>query len=244
MPRATSLFGGAAAAERRYVGRAACSVVIVSFWIHLGCIAIVTSGAVALHGCVRSPAPPPTPCPSPRASSPSHVAKVQAPSPTVPPVPAPTPAPDSARQRNLSLLIGDHRLEIFEDGGGGDILLNGKVIIHRDLNDGLPAPGPWADLYRYFGPVPPYAGVVLLAWRAAGNACFGSNGLTFLGIRDDGTWGRADVPYCAGPEPVITWTPASVTVRIPSHPPNRGTGILPGETWLYTKGAVTKVRDN
>lgn len=220
----------------------------MSFWIHLGRIAIVTSGTVALHGCVRSPAPlpPPTPCPSPSASTPSQVAKVEAPSPTVAPVPAPVPAPapTSARQRNLSLFISDHQLEIFEGGGGSDILLNGRVIIHRNLNDGLPAPGPWADLYRYFGPLPPFAGVVLLAWRAAGNACFGANGLTFLGIRDDGTWSRADVPYCAGPEPVITWAGASVTIGIPSHPSNRGTGILPSETWLYTKGAVTKVRDN
>lgn len=140
--------------------------------------------------------------------------------------------------------MGDHHLEFFEGEFGGEITLNANVIIHRDLRDSLPEPGPWAELFRYFGPLPPFAGVVLLGWRSPGNACFGFNGLTFLSIRSDGTWERADVPYCAGPEPIITSTSSAITIRIPAAPPNRGTGIIPGETWVYRRGKVKKTRNN
>jgi hypothetical protein len=213
--------------------------------LYLICGTLLVSGAIVLSGCMRAADPPPAspPCPHVPPPSPVRVPKIEE-SRAAPAVPPPTPGPVQApgfrETRNLSLYIGDHQLEVFEGGVGSDITLDGKVIMHHDLNDDRPEPGPWADLYRYFGPMPPFAGVVLLAWRAPGNACFGPDGLTFVSVRDDGTWERADVPYCAGPPPVITWTPASITVRIPPHPPNRGTGTIPGETWVYSSGVVSK----
>lgn len=94
----------------------------------------------------------------------------------------------------LHLWIGEHWLEVLESGVAGDVTLDGKVILHRDLRGNDP---PWADLVRYFGPIPPYAGVVLLSWRAPGNACGRAWGLTFLSVRADGTWDRADIPaFC------------------------------------------------
>lgn len=140
----------------------------------------------------------------------------------------------------LHLWIGEHWLDVLESGVAGDVTLDGKVILHRDLRGKDP---PWAYLVRYFGPIPPFAGVVLLSWRAPGNACGSIWGLTFLGVRADGTWDRADLPYCSGPDPIITWAATSIMVRIPPGPPNRGDGNIPGETWIYKNGTVAKVSE-
>jgi hypothetical protein len=147
------------------------------------------------------------------------------------------PAPERFATPTLHLRVGEHWLDVVESGVAGDVSLDGKLIMHRDLTtDGAP----WADLLRYFGPIPPYEGVVLLSWRGPGNACNGY-GFAFLSIRKDGTWQRADVPYCGGPPPIIVFSPTTVTIRIPPQVPNRGQGTIPAETWLYKDGVAHKV---
>lgn len=51
-----------------------------------------------------------------------------------------------------------------------------------------------------------------------------------------------DIPYCGGPDPLVHVAATRVTVVIPEHPPNRGEGLLPGETYIYTAGSVARVR--
>lgn len=151
------------------------------------------------------------------------------------------PAPELSKippKPTLRMQLGRSELEVFEHELVGEVILDGKVILRRDNSED---PAPWLDLVRYFGAIPPFENVLLFSWRGPGNLCFGSYGLTFLGIREDGTWEQADVPYCAGPSPAISSSPVDVTIHIPPHPPNRGTGTIPGETWIYKDGRVRKV---
>lgn len=67
-------------------------------------------------------------------------------------------APGLVGTPTLHLWIGEHWVDVLESGVAGDVSIDGKVIMHRDLrSDGAP----WADLVRYFGPIPPFEGVVL-----------------------------------------------------------------------------------
>jgi hypothetical protein len=199
----------------------------------------------AADGCAPAPAAHTPPAASVASSdadcrkAPSEPSRSRQAATPPPQPPAEKQAPQFVQTPTLHVQIGEHWLDVLESGVAGDVALDGKVILHRDLKGDAP---PWADLVRYFGPIPPFEGVVLLSWRAPGNACNGW-GFTFLSVRGDGTWQPADVPYCGGPAPVITWAPTSVTMRFPPHPPNRGGGTVPEEVWVYKDGVVRKVSD-
>jgi hypothetical protein len=216
--------------------------------------AMVLSVAVASATCSRTPQPKPPEretavsipsCPSANPQRPTSTPGTDAPHEETPSDHSAQPKtqnPNLVQKPTLRLQIGEHLLEVLESGVAGDVILNGTAIVHRDLTGEHGPAAPWADLLRYFGSIPPFEGVVLFSWRGPGNACFGSYGFTFISVRQDGTWERADVPYCAGPPAIITSTPTSVTIRIPPHPPNRGTGTIAGETWVYKNGVVTHIR--
>jgi hypothetical protein len=141
------------------------------------------------------------------------------------------------------------RLEVFlaptADGEGYEVRLGGHVVVKSSyelMNAGKRGGlEPW--IAGTLGPVEPFDEVVLLAWGAVGNACLGLGyGVTFVGIRRDGRFSVADIPLCGGPEPLVQVTRTKVTVVIPEHPPNRGEGRIPRETYIYAAGKVVRIR--
>ncbi len=86
--------------------------------------------------------------------------------------------------------------------------------------------------------------VVLFQVGTMGNACDGGP-FFFVRFSPDGSYKLSDpIEYCGGPKPTIEKTEAAVTIRVPPSPPNRGTGIIPGEAHRYdlATGVVSKVK--
>jgi hypothetical protein len=48
------------------------------------------------------------------------------------------------------------------------------------------------------------------------------------------------IDFCGGADPVIRRSGSKVVIELPGGPPNRGTGHLPGETWIFEKGSLLR----
>jgi hypothetical protein len=142
-----------------------------------------------------------------------------------------------APQQTRQFRVAGRLLEILQTEEIGEVRLDGKTLSHGTIDNDA---APFRSLIRNFGAVAPFDNVVLLRWEGRGNACNGY-GFTFLGINEGGSFKQVDVPFCGGAEPLITASPTQVTLEIPDAPPNRGSGIVPGETWVYRHGAVSKL---
>lgn len=137
----------------------------------------------------------------------------------------------------VRLPVAGRLLEIYTGRFRGEVYLDGKLLFHGDTENDVT---PWRTVERYFGPIPPFDGVVLLRELGQGNACDGF-GFAFLGINEDGTYELADLPYCGGPEPIIRATLRDVTISAAAHPVNRGSGTIPARAWRYRNGKVHPV---
>lgn len=127
------------------------------------------------------------------------------------------------------------------------LMLDDKVILQTDCqnesSDLNATPEPTIHTYhKALGGLGDFDEVVLLQMQMLGNACDGGD-LIFLGLRSNksAVLSKA-IDFCGGRPPVITWGPDKVTVFIPGGPPNRGTGYIPSETWVYEKGLVKRSR--
>jgi hypothetical protein len=128
-----------------------------------------------------------------------------------------------------------------------NVSLGGKTILTTDCEA---ESNPWSST-----PIPtvrthhktrvgPFAEVVLLQMGMLGNACDGGP-LLFLGLKADHTYSVSEpIDFCGGKPPNVTWNSSRATVRIPGGPPNRGTGYIPGETWVYQNGVVKKLKSS
>lgn len=126
-----------------------------------------------------------------------------------------------------------------------NVTLGGKIILTTDCEA---ESNPWSSMSiptihtHHKKAVRPFDQVVLLQMNMLGNACDGGP-LLFLGLKKDQTYSLSEpIDFCGGKAPVVTWSSSRVTVRIPGGPPNRGSGYIPGETWVYQNGVVKKVR--
>jgi hypothetical protein len=138
------------------------------------------------------------------------------------------------------------RLEVFlsptAEGEGYELRLGSRLVakssyelMNAGVRHGLE---PW--IAGSLGRVEAFDEVLLVGWAAVGNACWGY-GVTFVGVRRDGGFSVADIPFCGGPEPLVQVTATKVTVTIPEHPPNRGKGRKPRETYVYAAGKVVSL---
>jgi len=128
-----------------------------------------------------------------------------------------------------------------------NLVLNDKVILKTDCDDEstryYATPEPTIHTYyKSLEGLGEFEEVVLLQMQMLGNACEGGD-LIFLGLKKNGSFSLSNsIDFCGGRPPIITWGSDKVTVFIPGGPPNRGTGYIPSETWIYEKGRVTKLR--
>jgi hypothetical protein len=90
-----------------------------------------------------------------------------------------------------------------------------------------------AKIVRHFdGPGGPRS-ILLLQTSAAGNACNGGP-LFFVRVAKDAPPQYSDVfDYCGGPDPQVNLLADKIVITVPPHPPNRGTGTVPGKSMEY-----------
>lgn len=123
-----------------------------------------------------------------------------------------------------------------------ELVLDGKVVVKTDANaEGDPhALAPQPSVPMLFEQVAPYDQVAVIRWDGMGNACNGY-GYSFLGLKKDGSFELAPtIDFCGGPEPTITKDGNRLTFVVPEHAPNRGTERVPGETWIYENGRLSR----
>jgi hypothetical protein len=148
---------------------------------------------------------------------------------------------------SLHTVAGDLRI-IEQRPTKYTVTLGGKVILKTDFEE---QSNEYADqvrpsIHTYYKSesegIGDFDEVVLLQLHGDGNACNGGP-LLFLGLKSDGksySLSKA-IDFCGGSQPIITWGANKVVVYIPGGPPNRGTGYIPPETWVYEKGIVKKL---
>lgn len=128
------------------------------------------------------------------------------------------------------------------------VTLNGKTLLRTDCQDESniwsTTPIPVIHTFYKSSGVRPFAEVVLLQMNMLGNACNGGP-LLFIGLKEDKSYSLSEsIDFCGGSPPVVTWSTSKVTILIPGGPPNRGTGYIPPETWIYQNGLVRQVKQN
>jgi hypothetical protein len=149
---------------------------------------------------------------------------------------------------SLKTIAGELKIVALDESCKFNVTLNGKVVLRTDCDD---EKNQWSNtpipvLHTYYKSqgVHPFDEVVLLQMNMLGNACDGGP-LLFLGLKADKTFSLSpSIDFCGGSPPVVTWSSSRVIVLIPGGPPNRGTGYIPSETWLYENGLVKQVKQN
>jgi hypothetical protein len=147
---------------------------------------------------------------------------------------------------SLKTIAGELRIVALKDSCKFNVTLDGKIVLQTDCdaerNVWASMPIPSVHTYYKSQGVRPFDEVVLLQMNMLGNACDGGP-LLFLGLKRDKTFSLSgSIDFCGGSQPVVTWSDSRVTVLIPGGPPNRGTGYIPAETWIYQNGVVKQVK--
>lgn len=143
---------------------------------------------------------------------------------------------------SLKTIAGELKIAALKESCKFNLTLNGKVVLTTDCDDekNVWSNTPIPSIHTYYKAqgVRPYDEVILLQMNMLGNACDGGP-LLFLGIKRDRTFSLSEsIDFCGGSSPVVTWSGSRVAVLIPGGPPNRGTGYIPAETWVYENGVV------
>jgi hypothetical protein len=152
-----------------------------------------------------------------------------------------------AAKDSLHTIAGNLKIVEVKANCQFKVTLNDKVILKTDCDDQSSAyyatPEPTIHTYyKSLSGVGDFEEVVLFQMQMLGNACDGGD-LMFLGLKKNGSYSLSNgIDFCGGRPSVITWGTDKVTVFIPGGPPNRGTGYIRSETWIYQKGQVTKQR--
>ncbi len=84
--------------------------------------------------------------------------------------------------------------------------------------------------------------VVVIQESPMGNACNGGP-LHFIAVTADGKYkATGPLDFCGGKDPEISRSGSALVITFPGGPPNRGTGIIPTERWLYSEGEIKRAR--
>ena len=161
--------------------------------------------------------------------------------------PSPASGQTPAARDSLKTIAGDLKILEIKAHCQYQVTLNDKTILKTNCDDEsskyYATPEPTIHTYyKALEGLGEFEEVILFQMQMLGNACDGGD-LIFLGLKKGGAYSLSDnIGFCGGRPPIVTWRPDKVTVFIPGGPPNRGTGYIPAETWVYEKGRVTKLR--
>jgi hypothetical protein len=154
----------------------------------------------------------------------------------------------SAQQvkERLATPAGEIRITQLDAGELGNkfaVTLGDKTILQTNgEEDGQFFDSPVPTILKHFNAVTPFDAVVVFQQNMWGNACDGGP-LWFLGLKRDGTFSvSSPIDFCGGRPPVIKQTAGRIVVTLPGGPPNRGSGYIPTETWVYENGQVRHLK--
>lgn len=156
-------------------------------------------------------------------------------------------AQTGATKDSLHTIAGDLKIVELKANCRYQVVLNDKTVLSTNCDDESTSyyATPEPTIHSYYKSLTGTSGfdeLVLLQMQTLGNACDGGD-LLFVGLRKNGSFSLAKpIEFCGGRPPVITWSADKVIVVLPGGPPNRGTGYIPSETWIYTNGVVTRSR--
>ena len=152
-----------------------------------------------------------------------------------------------ATKDSLHTLAGDLKIVEVKPNCQFDVTLNDKLILKTDCDDEsstyYATPEPTIHTYyKSLGGLGEFEEVIFFQMQMLGNACDGGD-LIFLGLKKNGTHSLSNsIGFCGGRPPVGYVGNRQGYSFIPGGPPNRGTGYIPSETWVYEKGRVTKLK--
>lgn len=82
--------------------------------------------------------------------------------------------------------------------------------------------------------------VVVLQENPMGNACNGGP-LHLIGLKKNKTYNVSGaLDFCGGKDPIIEHKGEIISITFPSGPPNRGSGHIPAERWIFQNGQLKK----
>lgn len=149
-------------------------------------------------------------------------------------------------KERLATPAGEIRITQLDTGELGNkfaVTLGDKTILQTNgEEDGQFSDSPVPTILKHFDAVEPFDAVVVFQQNMWGNACDGGP-LWFLGLKRDGSFNvSAPIDFCGGRPPVIKQTAGRIVVTLPGGPPNRGSGYIPTETWVYENGRVRQLK--
>jgi hypothetical protein len=154
----------------------------------------------------------------------------------------------SAQQvkERLATPAGEIRITQLDEGELGNqfaVTLGDRSILQTNgEEDGQFSDSPVPTILKHFNAVTPYDEVVVFQQNMWGNACDGGP-LWFLGLKRDGTFSVSlPIDFCGGRQPVLKQTAGRIIITLPGGPPNRGSGYIPTETWVYENGRVRQLK--
>ena len=162
-------------------------------------------------------------------------------------VPATGFAQDAGKvKERLMTPAGEIRITQLDEGELGNkfaVTLGDKSILQTNgEEDGQFSDSPVPTILKHFAAVKPYDEVIVFQQNMWGNACDGGP-LWFLGLKRDGSFSvSSPVDFCGGRPPVLKQTAGRIVITLPGGPPNRGSGYIPTETWVYENGQVRQLK--
>lgn len=154
----------------------------------------------------------------------------------------------STLRQRLVTVAGELKIAQLDEGTLGNkfaITLNKDIILktNGEQESGKFSDFPIPKIIKHIkNGVPPFDELVIFQQNMWGNACDGGP-IWFLGLNKNGSFGiSTPIDFCGGRAPIIKEAPDKVTIIIPGGPPNRGTGYIPGETWVYENGKVRQIK--
>ncbi|MCW5603858.1 MAG: hypothetical protein KIT18_04860 [Burkholderiales bacterium] len=143
-----------------------------------------------------------------------------------------------AEEGRISTVAGEMQYTLDEKTRECTFLLNEKPI-HKINCEAAFLPKVIGHFREGLGPVDQ---LVVVQENPMGNACNGGP-LHLIGLRKDRSYSvSAPLDFCGGKDPVLRRDGKDVFITFPGGPPNRGTGRIPAERWVYRDGQVKEAR--
>ncbi|HBG06223.1 MAG: hypothetical protein A2075_00745 [Geobacteraceae bacterium GWC2_58_44] len=141
-------------------------------------------------------------------------------------------------EKRLDTVAGEIRYIRNEKTSRCNVLLDNKSILKMECEFAY-LPEIRGDFRENLGK---FDEVVVLQENPMGNACNGGP-LHLIGLRKDKSYQvSGPLDFCGGKDPIIKHTGEMISIIFPGGPPNRGTGDIPTEKWIFGNGKLKKTK--
>lgn len=149
-----------------------------------------------------------------------------------------TVTPALAKEELVNTVAGNVRFTRNEKTSQCEVLLEHKPILKIECEFAY-VPKITA---HFRGTLGRFDEVVVLQENPMGNACNGGP-LHLIGLKKDKSYYvSGPLDFCGGKDPIIELQGEIISITFPSGPPNRGSGHIPAERWIFQNGQLKKSR--